>query len=333
MLSNVVATPRIWSEPELAHDAQIALEEFVTRRLAEPKGKYKAHIQSRRAAIIKLFKILAHFDPDNPDLEITRKIVLDEALFDALRYVTGPPVSEDDLGVIVTRKVEGISRTELRENNELPTSILNLVCALADPYRFPWVRARLTPTKSQLRTAVAATMTMHATQSLQTERRKQGKVVEQRLEMRLTELGFKKVTAKSKKLDDAEIVSAGPTLPLRGLVTQPSHHPTYPYFYGECTVYRRKVDLFIALPTGRMIALEAKDSSSALNSTKRLLNDTAAKAEQYKEAGGKNIISVALLSGVFKLSDLVTAQSRGLYLVWSHEMDGFIDWIKSQTSG
>jgi hypothetical protein len=80
-----------------------------------------------------------------------------------------------------------------------------------------------------------------------------------------------------------------------------------------------------------MIALEAKDSSSGLNSTKRLLNDTAAKAKHYRDEGGKNIISVALLSGVFKLSDLRAAQAAGLYLVWAHDIDGFIEWIKSQT--
>jgi hypothetical protein len=80
-----------------------------------------------------------------------------------------------------------------------------------------------------------------------------------------------------------------------------------------------------------MIALEAKDSSSGLNSTKRLLNDTAGKAERYRAAAGQNFISVALLSGVFKLSDLRAAQAAGLYLVWAHDIDGFIEWIKSQS--
>lgn len=79
-----------------------------------------------------------------------------------------------------------------------------------------------------------------------------------------------------------------------------------------------------------MIALEAKDSSSALNSTKRLLNDTAAKAKHYGVEAGKNIISVALLSGVFEPADLRTAQTSGLYLVWAHDIDSFIDWVKSQ---
>ncbi len=62
-----------------------------------------------------------------------------------------------------------------------------------------------------------------------------------------------------------------------------------------------------------------------------MLNDTAAKAKDYTAEAGKNIISVALLSGVFKISDLKAAQTAGLYLVWAHDIDGFIDWIKAQS--
>ena len=80
-----------------------------------------------------------------------------------------------------------------------------------------------------------------------------------------------------------------------------------------------------------MIALEAKDSSSALNSVKRLNNDTAAKAKHFAAEGGKNIVNVALLSGVVKVESLIAAQDAGLHLVWAHDMDGFVDWIKSQS--
>lgn len=138
--------------------------------------------------------------------------------------------------------------------------------------------------------------------------------MERRFEIRLTELGFNKTTA-----------------PHKGKITAPIYYPTYPNFYGECTVHGRKVDLFIALPTGRMIALEAKDSSSALNSVKRLNNDTAAKARHFATEGGKNIINVALLSGVFKVESLVLAQQSDLFLVWAHHLDDFIEWVKSQT--
>jgi hypothetical protein len=73
------------------------------------------------------------------------------------------------------------------------------------------------------------------------------------------------------------------------------------------------------------------DPSSGLNSVKRILNDTAAKAKHFTNAAGKNIISVALLSGVFKVESLMQAQQSDLFLVWSHDLDGFVEWIKTQT--
>ncbi|MCX8281770.1 XamI family restriction endonuclease [Phyllobacterium sp. 0TCS1.6C] len=331
-ISNVSPTPLVWTETELETEAQKALEEFVERRLAEPGGKYLAHVNARRGAMVRLFKALAGVDASNPDPAMVRAVLLDPQMFDALRYVTGPPVSEDDLGVLVTRNVKGLNKTDIKEKDDIPVDVLKLICKLADPFRFPWVASKRVPTGRELRTAIASTMTMHAAQALQTERRGHGKIVEQRLEMRLSELGFVKISGGQNKPKKGEPASTLPPFPPRGRITQPSHHPTYPYFYGECVVYGRKVDLFIALATGRMIALEAKDSSSGLNSTKRLLNDTAAKAKHYTAEAGKNIISVALLSGVFKLSDLKAAQSTGLYLVWAHDMDGFVEWIKAQTA-
>jgi hypothetical protein len=221
-----------------------------------------------------------------------------------------------------------MKKAGIKKSDSVVVDALNLICKLADPFRFPWIVERRAPTLRELRTAIASTMTMHAWQSLQTERRGHGKIVEHRLELRLEELGFLRVSGK--KLPKPKGGGTLPPFPARGIISQPSHHPAYPHFYGECTVYGRKVDMFIALATGRMIALESKDSSSGLNSTKRLLNDTTAKAKHYAVEAGKNIISVALLSGVFKLSDLKAAQMAGLYLVWAHDTDGFIEWIKSQ---
>lgn len=334
-IPNTHPTPRLWTDDELAEQAQIALEEFVDRRLAEPGGKYVAHIKARRAALVRLFKKLSGVDPANPTPELVRAIISDEEMFSALRYVAGPPVSEDDLGVLVTRSIDGFSRTALAGDDGLPVAVLKLICQLADPYRFPWIAAGRAPSKAEIRDAIAMTGVLHASQSLQTERRGYGKLVEQRLQTRLTELGFVKVSGgqtKRKKGTAAAVAEAtSPAYPKAGKITQPSHHPTFPHFYGECTVYGRKVDLFIALKTGRMIALEAKDSSSGLNSTKRLLNDTAAKAKHYTAEAGKNIISVALLSGVFKVADLIAAQKAGLYLVWAHDLDEFIEWVKTQT--
>jgi hypothetical protein len=313
-IRNVTNTPRSWTEQELTDQARVALGEFVDRRLAEPGGKYLTHIQKRRRAIVRLFKVLIGIDPNNPDLQAVRTLLLDDELFDALRYVAGPPVSKDDLGVLVTRDIKGISKRELRKNAELSGKVLQLICQLTDPYRFPWVADRRPARSHELRTAIRSTMALHAAQTLATERRGYGKLVEKRLETRLIELGFTKAKA-----------------PNMAKISAPIHYPKYPQFYGECTLHGRKVDLFIALPDGRMIAVEAKDSSSGLNSVKRILNDTAAKAKHFTNAAGKNIISVALLSGVFKVESLMQAQRSDLFLVWSHDLDGFVEWIKTQT--
>lgn len=322
--------PRIWTTAELEKEAQIALNGFVSRRLAEPGHNYLTHVENSRKSLTRLLRTLEKVDFSKPDADLIRSILLDEDLFSALRYLAGPPISEDDLGVLVTKNIKGFNKTGIKNQDDIPVSVFTLICQLADPFRFPWIVQRRKATSGEIKAAINSTMTMHAAQRLQTARRGYGKVVEQQLEARLIELDFIKISGGKKKPKKGTSPSTSPAFPPKGVIQNPSHHPTYPYFYGECTVYGRKVDQFIALKNGRMVAVEAKDSSSGLNSTKRLLNDTSAKAKSYEVAAGKHIISVALLSGVFKLSNLETAQKAGLYLVWSHDLDEFISWIKAQ---
>lgn len=307
---NVGQTPTVWNEKELQYDAEVALNLFVDRRLKEPTNRLSEHFFTQKSSILRLFAEMRKFDRTSIDPDVVRSILLNSELYDALRYVAGPPVSHDDLSVLATRSVKPVSKKRLRTDDELVSSILALMCKLADPIRFPWIAEERLPTKRELRDAILSTGALHAVQSVQTERRGYGKTIERRLESRLVEQGFEKTTA-----------------PNKGRVNAPIDHPDFPKFFGECTVYGRKVDLFIPLADRRMIALEAKDSSSALNSVKRLNNDTAAKARQFAEAGGRTIINVALLSGVFKIESLLSAQKSGLYLVWAHKMDSFLAWI------
>jgi hypothetical protein len=48
------SAPRIWSQDELVRGAQVALDEFVDRRLAEPEGTYATHFKARRKVAITL---------------------------------------------------------------------------------------------------------------------------------------------------------------------------------------------------------------------------------------------------------------------------------------
>jgi len=313
-IPNVSGVPRVWTDRELAEQAQKAIDVFVERRLAEPQDRYLEHVALRKKGILKLFRTLEGVDPANPPPEKVREILLDSAQFDALRYVAGPPVSKDDLDVLVLRTSKRITRELIKHDDPLVLAVLSLICKMADPIRFPWIAARRKPALYEIKQAIRATTALHATQTLQTERRGYGKEVERLLAHRLVaDLKFERRTS-----------------PNRGKIKSPTDFPAKGTFYGECTVYGRKCDLLIALPDGRMVAVEAKDSSSVVNSVKRVLNDTAAKAEHWHKHAGRIIVPVALLSGVFGVENLKSAQASGLYLVWAHDLDSFVNWVSAQ---
>jgi hypothetical protein len=78
------------------------------------------------------------------------------------------------------------------------------------------------------------------------------------------------------------------------------------------------------------MAIECKVSNSAVNSVKRLNNDAAAKAEAWlKDFGTVQVVPSAVLSGVYKLHNLVDAQARGMALFWAHDLDALTGWIAS----
>jgi hypothetical protein len=257
-------TPPLWNDETLARQAQTALDDFARRRLGEPSDRYSEILRDSRRAITKLVRLLSPIDASNPEPALIRAIVANSDLRRSLRYVAGPPVSEDDLGVLVTRKVKRLSNRDLTQNDTLSGEVLKLVCRLADPGRFPWLQQHRAPRPHELKWAIRTTAVLLASQTMQTERRAYGRVVERALRDRLRAIGYAQVTARN-----------------RGRITAPIHMPAELTFYGECSVHGRRTDLLILLPDGRNVAIEAKDSNSVANSVKRVLNDTAAKARHW----------------------------------------------------
>ena len=311
MLSNNPLPP-VWTPADLARDAQSSLQAFVDRRLSESADRFPAHVKERGHHLGNLIRLLSSFDPYRPDRDLLETILLDSGLLAALRYVAGPPISEDDLMVLVTRKPVSLSRRLIEREPELLDDTMRLICSLADGTRFPWVRTRRRPRPNEIKHAIRATAAMHAFQRLLTERRGYGKQIERMFAEKLTSLGYDKTKA-----------------PNKGRITAPIHYPRAREFYGECTVYGRKTDLLFGLSDGRVAAVEAKDSSSVVNSVKRVLNDTAAKADHWHRQAGSIIVPIALLSGVFGVNDLQKAQAAGLYLVWVHDLAGIDNWLSA----
>lgn len=70
-------------------------------------------------------------------------------------------------------------------------------------------------------------------------------------------------------------------------------------------------------------------SNSATNSIKRLNNDAAIKAESWiEEFGTTGVVPAAVLSGVYKISNLESAQDRGLTIFWAHDLSLLMNWIQ-----
>ncbi|MDY3562941.1 XamI family restriction endonuclease [Gemmata sp. JC673] len=101
-------------------------------------------------------------------------------------------------------------------------------------------------------------------------------------------------------------------------------------FCMEAKLSGRKADLTAGLYDNRVMPIECKVSNSKVNSVKRLNNDAAAKAEAWKaDLGANNVVPVAVLSGVYSIPNMLDAQSRGLTLIWAHDLQPLIDFINS----
>lgn len=75
--------------------------------------------------------------------------------------------------------------------------------------------------------------------------------------------------------------------------------------------------------------IECKVSNSSTNSVKRLNNDAAVKAVSWKvDFGLRQVVPSAVLSGVYKLHNLIDAQDSGLAIFWSHDLTPLTQWIE-----
>lgn len=92
-------------------------------------------------------------------------------------------------------------------------------------------------------------------------------------------------------------------------------------FTREVLLAQAKADLAVRLNQGRLLAIECKVSNSAVNSVKRLNRETSGKAEHRRTTYGQQVVTVAVLSGVFKVSSLVDAQASGVYIAWAQDLE------------
>ncbi len=296
--------PPRWTEVELEADRQRAIEEFRRGRMEEPLEAYLQAFDVSQSS----FEDLLETTVDLAELsDHALAILTDARLFEAFRYLAGPPISRDDLKVLVD--AESISAKKLNADPTLVKRLVDTVFLGLDRRRFPWVSEGREPSEGERAAAVLASAALVAAQRAATLRRSEGKAEqERRVEELLLSEKFEKV----------------PTRTVNTIAEAPSPGQ----FCRESMLVTRKADVLVGIWDRRLMPIECKVSNSFTNSIKRLKNDAAIKAEVWrKDLGEVNVVPTAVLSGVYKLKHLVEVQRRGLTLFWAHDLAKLAEWI------
>lgn len=301
--------PPNWSSEDFEADRLEAIDLFREARLHEPLEEYLDVFDTYRGTIEDLLE--ATIDLTNLSGE-TIDVLTDPALLEALRYLSGPPISEDDLKTIADAV---LTPGRLRDDPEMAKRVLDAIRITMDRRRFPWVVEEREPTEAEREAAALASAALMATQRLSTTRRSEGKNLQEKaVATALREAGFEEVSTRT--------------------ITTLGNAPAAGQFCGESMFGGRKADFVIGLWDGRKMPLECKVSNSSTNSVKRLNNDAAVKAVRWvEEFGTAQTVPAAMLSGVFKRHNLESAQSSGLAIFWAHHLDRFTDWLASTKPG
>jgi hypothetical protein len=292
-------TQPVWSQAELERDANIASETFRAERLGV-SGDWTKQYLAARSKFESLFGALDDLDPGTISTDNLAK-VYSLGLGEALRYLAGPPISDDDLKVIAD--VESMSPGVLQKNPAALRKFHDVIARILDPHRFPWVTSSRSPSATEREAALVASSVLLAAQRLATERRNDGKdAQEEGVKAYLRKCGFVEVE----------------TGPIKTIV----HGPRENQFCGESLLGERKADVVVRLRDTRLLAIECKVSNSATNSVKRLNNDAAVKADYWlKQFGTSQVVPAAVLGGVYNVLNLEQAQARGLALFWAHDLE------------
>ena len=93
-------------------------------------------------------------------------------MVEALRYLAGPPISDDDLRVI--SEVDSISPAMLDKDPAAMRKVFDVIARVIDPHRFPWMHSGLPPSKAQRDAALLASSVLLVAQRVASERRSEG---------------------------------------------------------------------------------------------------------------------------------------------------------------
>jgi len=276
--------------------------------LEEPLDLYNQFFTTFADIFRQLIDKLPDIGADPVDAELIAGLIDGRDAQKAFRYLTAPPISEDDLKTVADAT---LTPSRLRTDADSAKRIRDTVLTIIDPHRFPWVSEGRQPSNDERERAVIASAALAASSAVGTKRRNASKEAqEQAVKELLASVGMKQVKAK-----EIPILTAAPA---------PGH------FCGETRLAGTRADVVARLKDGRVIAIECKVSNSTVNSYKRLVHDTGGKAAHwYDQLGRAQVVPGAVLSGVYSTANLEDVQeNKGVYLFWQHRLDDLAAFVR-----
>lgn len=228
----------------------------------------------------------------------------DPSAWRELRYFCAPPVSEEDLWTLV-----GGPKFK-RVPPAYADDVAEVIGLVLDPIRFPWVEQRRDPTAQERDKAVMATTALLTTALLSTQRRRaESFKQEAAVAEALTAAGYRQDPARTPVwvIDELE----------RGT------------FSRERNVGGAKCDVPVRLYDGRLLLVECKISNGPKNSWKRLIREVGGKAEKWRGRFGDQVLTGAVLAGVYDLSCLNNSQQDGVVLFWQHDLQPLAEFVEA----
>lgn len=294
--------PIVWTVEELERARQEAAKAFRRSRLEEPLEMYLEYFDKYLGVFENLLEQTVDLSTLN---EQAADLLKSRDTQDALRYLTGPPISLDDLRELAEAKISGAA---IQRDPETVNRVLQVIRNGIDRRRFPWFTDAGEVTEADRTAAVLASAALVAAQKTATWRRTTERTQQEGwVEDVLLEMGFEKISPRRVKTH--------------------SEFPAPKSFCRESHLALRKADFLIGLHDGRCFALECKVSNSSTNSVKRL-KEAESKAQHWlTKFGTSNVVPAAVLGGVYKVHNLIDVQESGLRLFWGHDLAQMTKWI------
>jgi len=286
-------TPRVWTDEQLGADRRRSIENFIAEWSARGTEQYRRVLTENirlAADLLEATDDLLRFSSGQALADVPSRTNI-------ARYLSGPPISSDDLDTLADQSVAKRKRLP----RDLAQKAASLIAAAIDRDRFQWLfdDPPRRPTVEERQAAIRWTAGLRAVQNVQTSNRSESsKRQEKAVEDVLLSLGFAKVGSRP-----ISIISELDTST----------------FCRETTVVGTKCDLPVRLADGRLLLIECKVSNSSTNSVKRLSRECGNKAGEWRRQFGEQAITAAVLAGVFKLNNLRDAQHNNrIAIFWEH---------------